>query len=173
MGLSHPDPNRPLSGGATIMNSGGGINDTLNVIPLAPTADCDRPAIQSNPIYSSQNGGSDSGDNTCDSINPDFMQDYENCIQVDDGNHFWLGYPACQCSTYSPILIDINGDGFRLTDAAHGVAFDINGSSDQTKEHVSWTGANSDDAWLALDRNNNGVIDNGQELFGNYTEQPV
>jgi hypothetical protein len=68
----------------------------------------------------------------------------------------------------SPIIVDIYGDGYHLTSPIDGVNFDVNVNG--YKERTAW--ANVDDAFLVLDRNGNGKIDDGRELFGDRTDQP-
>lgn len=67
----------------------------------------------------------------------------------------------------SPIILDLGGGGYRLTSAADGVRFDIR--NDGHPVQIAWTAAGGGNAFLALDRNGNGAIDNGAELFGNFT----
>jgi len=61
-----------------------------------------------------------------------------------------------------PLILDLAGDGISMTGAERGVRFDIDG--DGRKDQASFV--SGDDAFLALDRNSNGRIDSGKELFG-------
>jgi hypothetical protein len=97
----------------------------------------------------------------------------ENCTRTSSGcpiYYRWRGYPTCECVP-SPILVDVRGDGLVLSSAGEGVYFDLDG--DGTPERRAWTLDDSDDAWLALDRNGNGIIDGSAELFGDRTPQPM
>ncbi len=77
--------------------------------------------------------------------------------------------PSPHTCDQTPIVISIHDREVDMTSAECGVDFDLN--VDGTSESLSWTAPGSDEAFLFLDRNENGVVDNGAELFGNYTPQ--
>ena len=61
-----------------------------------------------------------------------------------------------------PIILDINGNGFDLTNYRDGARFDILGNG-RAVPSAFVTGG---DAFLAIDRNGDGIINSGRELFG-------
>jgi len=67
--------------------------------------------------------------------------------------------------TYDPIVIDFNKNGITSTKLDNTVYFDHDNNG--FAEATAWV--EKDDGLLALDKNNNGKIDNGNELFGNHT----
>ncbi|WP_232831085.1 calcium-binding protein, partial [Peristeroidobacter agariperforans] len=65
-----------------------------------------------------------------------------------------------------PLAMDLDGDGaIRTLPRTHGVHFDLDNSG--FAESTSWVHAT--DGLLVLDRNDNGYIDGGAELFGTET----
>ncbi|MBV5318809.1 MAG: hypothetical protein JZU50_13505, partial [Desulfobulbaceae bacterium] len=68
-------------------------------------------------------------------------------------------------STFTPLVLDLNGDGVHTTDAAHGVLFDVGNTGMAGRS--AW--ADSHDGLLVRDINHNGAIDHGGELFGEGT----
>lgn len=103
-------------------------------------------------------------DNTC------CLDNSSSCTLDDDCCSGICNQIIGQCSDNpSPILINLkNGTAnYRLTSASAGVAFDLD--TDGIRERIAWTAPDSSIAFLAMDRNDNGAIDDGSELFGNYT----
>ena len=67
-----------------------------------------------------------------------------------------------------PLVLDLAGDGVRTTGLGPGAAFDVTG--DGRPKRTSFV--KGDDALLSLDRNGNGIVDNGRELFGDQDGAP-
>lgn len=69
----------------------------------------------------------------------------------------------------TPLVLDLDGGGFRFTSAKDGVEFDID--ADGSLDSIAWTDEDFGDAFLVLDRNWDGLINDGSELFGDHTLQ--
>lgn len=77
--------------------------------------------------------------------------------------------PDQQQGPCSPIVLDLSGKGFVLTNAANGFTFDISGSGIPIR--MGWTAEGANNAFLALP-GPDGLVHNGAQLFGNFTPQP-
>jgi hypothetical protein len=75
------------------------------------------------------------------------------------------------CHDGSPLVLDLNGDGLiRTSSDMHPVTFDLD--ADGQLDQVLWTFWEDGDGFLFLDRNHNGIVDHGGELFGDATLLP-
>ncbi|MCW7541847.1 hypothetical protein OOT46_29035, partial [Aquabacterium sp. A7-Y] len=66
----------------------------------------------------------------------------------------------------SPIVLDLDGDGVKTVAVGNGVMFDLNATGNVTS--VGW--ASASDGLLVMDRNGDGTINDGRELFGSVTQ---
>jgi Ca2+-binding RTX toxin-like protein len=80
---------------------------------------------------------------------------------VDAVKELFQGAEQYRC----PIVLDLDGDGIETVSLASGLNFDHDGNG--FAELTGWVAP--DDGLLVFDRSGNGKIDNGSELFGNYS----
>jgi hypothetical protein len=91
-------------------------------------------------------------------FSPSYSNFYGQVTPPQGGTPQW---PKCKGS---PLVLDLAGDGIQASSPAEGVGFDLMGFGEL---QTAWV--RGDDALLALDRNNNGRVDSGTELFGEVT----
>ena len=75
-----------------------------------------------------------------------------------------FGLAASTLAPVDPLIIDLDGDGIETTGLQNGIMMDH--QSDGFAELSSWV--DTDDGIIVHDKNNNGIIDNGNEIFGDY-----
>ena len=91
-------------------------------------------------------------------------------INVFSGRHLTKYNQPWLCEAqYSPLVMDLSGNGFDFVGPESGVSFDIDDSGSPIP--TGWI-YSKDDALLVRDINGNRKIESGAELFGNATKLP-
>ncbi|MDZ4316739.1 MAG: hypothetical protein U0989_18470, partial [Azonexus sp.] len=101
---------------------------------------------------------------------PDIYQDLREYFFPNGVPNFGENFNRAKTWTWprDPIILDLDGDGLETVGLASNIHFDHDGDGVLTK--TGWVG--KDDALLVWDRNANGSIDTGAELFGDFTMLP-
>ena len=114
----------------------------------------------------------------CDSCDGTWYCDGTECplpppnYECPGGSYIQCTASGWQCvSQGSPIIIDTKGEGFHLTNLQNGVKFAF--FPGKTPVQMSWTNATYSNGFLVLDRNGDGMINDGSELFGSEAPQPA
>jgi hypothetical protein len=71
---------------------------------------------------------------------------------------------------FSCLVLDVEGGGVKLVGPSSGVLFDVDGRGKD--QRIGWIAAGADDAFLVVDRNDNGRVDDGTELISNRFPLP-
>ena len=93
------------------------------------------------------------------------QHDIDNLVSID-----WTNAQLWTPPRRDPLVLDLDADGLETTalNTTNPIYFDHDG--DGVKTATGWI--KPDDGFLVLDRNANGIIDNGRELFGDATLIP-
>jgi hypothetical protein len=146
------DPNSQFGG--SVMNSPINARNNSNSWVAWNATNCDTQVVDNN--YEDRADDEEEGGGGNGSCDPDTGPcECDPAIEV------------CQAPG-SPIVVPVtNAQALKLTSAEEGVLFDLN--ADGTPELTAWTAADSHLAFLAIDRDGDGFITSGSELFGDHT----
>ncbi|MBI5532692.1 MAG: hypothetical protein HY898_08265 [Deltaproteobacteria bacterium] len=100
-----------------------------------------------------------------DDAEKQFLAGMKQGIEAESSLAGELIFKVVPCNVGDPLVLDLDGDGVSVVPMAQSKArFDMFGTGTPTA--IAWV--TGDDALLAIDRNGNGTIDSGRELFGNF-----
>ena len=91
------------------------------------------------------------------------MSDYQLKLHVEKPDTPYTNPKSCM-QRRDPLALDLDGDGIETTSSLTGNVIVFDHDADGVKTGTGWL--KPDDGWLVLDRNGNGSIDSGRELFG-------
>lgn len=85
-------------------------------------------------------------------------------IETEDGMASERLFRVVPCNVGDPLVLDLDGDGVQLKGPRQGARFDLFGWGQDVQ--MGWISGG--DVFVAMDRNGNGRIDSGRELFTNF-----
>jgi len=75
--------------------------------------------------------------------------------------------PNCHLpGEFDPLLVDLGQDGIHLGKEGEGVVFDLAGNGNPIA--MQWTAKGGNEAFIVVDKNGNGIVDDGSELLTNF-----